>query len=198
MAVKAKDAFALLKGKDLTKAIDELSKSATAMLAKIHHLAASACAEALELRNANAINRLDVACEHVGGRALRRWLAKHGPVKWDSEKAKFVLSDEKCEKLDEEYEDANEYGEELATGASPTSEAKASDTNPFKPFDTSAMLASIKRRYDDLTDEQKADPRNNFANIEAILELYAKTPKLPKKVKSVTKADGEVPMVAVQ
>lgn len=194
MAKKATEetTFALLKGAALTKEIDAIGKSATQMLARIHHAAASACAEALELRNCNAINRLDKACEHVGGRALRRWLAKHGPVTWDSEAKKFVLSNDKCEELDEEFDSSEEYGEELATGASPTEEAKPNDSNPFQKFDTNALLANIKRKYEALTDEQKADPRNNFANIDKILELYGKTPALPKKKKKAT-ADGEVP-----
>ena len=92
----------LLSGKDLTNAIDALGKSAKEMLTTIHHLAASACAEAVRTKNTNAINRLDAACENVGGRALRRWLQKHGPVKWDTEEAKFVLHAATRDTIEEE------------------------------------------------------------------------------------------------
>ena len=50
-------------------------------------------------------------------------------------------------------------------------DAETKPEQDFKPFNFAAILAAAKKRVDGMTDEQKADKRNNFALYTEALNL---------------------------
>lgn len=174
---------ALIKGAELKKAIGQLKKDAKGWVARIEHLAQSACVEAVATRNCSAINMLADATKEIGSRAVMRWLEKHGPVKWDKEENKFLMSDKKHEAMKAKGE---EYAKELAASKSYVQEQTKADSNPFVEFDLRSRIASLikqaeAKQADDnrKTEATQAGKADDFTGL---TELKAMLATLPVKV----------------
>lgn len=167
----------LLAGKTLGKRIEALAKTADEIKKEVHLLACSVCVEAVATGNLTHLMQFDKAVEHIGRRQVRRWLAKHGPVKWDTKEERFVFAETKRNEAIEKGTEA--YGNELFTGPTYDQEATASDTDPFKAFDLPAILRGIAKRKDNLEDPN--DARHDFTGLDKLIELVN---ALPVKVKT--------------
>jgi hypothetical protein len=167
----------LLAGKTLGKRIEALAKTTSELQKEIHLIACSVCVEAVATGNLTHLMQFDKAVEHTGRRQVRRWLAKHGPVKWDTKEERFVFSDVK--RAEATTKGTEVYGKELLTGPTYIDEATASDTDPFKAFDLPAILNAIIKRKDNIEDE--TDARHDFTGLDKLVELVK---SLPPKVKT--------------
>lgn len=170
----------LLSGKELKIAIGTLKKDAKGWVARIEHLAQSACVEAAKSGNCTAINLLADATKDIGSRAVMRWLEKHGPVKWDKDEDAFVMSDKKYEKA---HADVAAYTAEIAKADSYAKAAKPSDSNPFM-FDLNDAIHGLVKR----TEGAKAKATEEGATVSIDEATYAKlielASSLPVKVKA--------------
>ena len=173
----------LISGKALTLRIGALKKNAKAWTAEIEFLAKSACVECVNTRNTSSINRLADATKDIGSRALMRWIAKHGPVTWDTEKKQFVLSDTKHKAMSEDVE---AYEAELNKAPSYTAEAKESDSNPFTSYNFEARLKSFYedavKRSKDVDRKGKKDKKGNKDNFDGLSKFVSWYTQQPVKM----------------
>lgn len=170
----------LLSGKELKLAIGTLKKDAKGWVARIEHLAQSACVEAAKSGNCTAINMLADATKDIGSRAVMRWLEKHGPVKWDKDADEFVMSEKKYQKA---HADVPAYTAEIAKAEGYAKAAKPSDSNPFT-FDLDNAIRGLLKRSENAkarATEEGASVTINEATFAKLVELAI---SLPVKVKA--------------
>lgn len=179
----------LLKGKALSAEIKAIAKDAKTLQKRLHSVAVSVCVEAFETGNLTHMMQFDTAVEHIGRRAMRRWLDKHGPAKWDTKEKKFTFVQARRDAIKEKG--VEDYAEELFDGPDYVAESTASDTDSFHAFDVLTMLKSIVRRHDKVTDVN--DPRHHFDGYDKVVALAAEIEGARASATSITKADGEVP-----
>lgn len=182
----AKKERALYKGAKLKSALAVLLKTGEELREEIHLIACSVCVEAITTGNLTHLLQLDAATANLGQRELRRWLAKHGPVKWDTKQKRFVFADAKREAAVEEGSEA--YGSRLLDGPTYVEEATETDADPFKAFDIPSMLRSIAKRRDNV--EDPSDARHDFTGLD---ELYELVNKLPVKIKPKADKKAKAP-----
>ena len=165
----------LLKGKALSLAIAQLGKDLKQTIATIEYLAKSACVEAVNTGNTTHLNKLADVTQHIGSRALMRWIAKHGPVTYDTESGTFQISDKKREAA---KADIAAYTAELEKAPGFVAAAKPSDGNPFKGMDLTARVKSlIKQAKEVMADPERKDAEgNNFAILSQLETLIANAP----------------------
>lgn len=178
---------AILKGKALADEIKAIAKDAKAFEARLHIACASVCAEAIATGNLTHLMQLDAAVEHVGRRAVRRWLAKHGPVSWDNEAKAFKFNETKRKEAIDKGVDA--YGKELLAAPTYTAEATKSDTDPFTAFDVFAMLERIVAKGDAVDLSDARHNVNGLHEVRQLVERLRPTYVKPGKVKTVEAMD---------
>lgn len=182
----------LLTGKDLTAAIKKLVTDAKELTARLHLIAVSCCREAVETGNLTHMIDFDKAVEHVGRRAIRRWLDKHGPAKWNTKEKTFTFVPERREKAKAL---GNEYAKGLFNGPTYIDETTEQDTDPFTSFDVFALLQGIIRKHDRVSDVN--DARHNFVGYDKVVALLNElAPTYVKPVKAKAKPT-ELPLSAV-
>lgn len=185
----------LLKGAKLATAIKDLAASNGKLLKHVHVLAVSACVEAAETDNTNAINRLADAMANVGSRAVIAWLNEFSPASFNIKEKTFKLVREKADAYKAEGED---YGKRLLGGVT-YYDKKPDNTDTFRPLDIPALFARMVKKYDKLEEEGLLEEDgNDFEGIELVREFLASKKTGSKKAKKskVTVADtGEVPFI---
>ena len=166
----SKVSITLLKGKALAKAIKSIAATSKELQKNIHLVAMSVCVEAVNTGNLTHMIHFDAAVEHVGRRAVRRWLDKHGPAKWDVKESTFKFDDARRKKI--VAMGADKYAESLAAGPSYIDETTKADTDSFHAFDVLGILKSIVRKHDKVADPN--DSRHSFVGYDDVVKLINK------------------------
>lgn len=170
--------YELKSGKALTALIASISKRAATLKLDIHIAALSAAAEVARSGNVSAINQLcAIAKDVTHDNGVMRWFDDNVMfVKYSAKEKAFVVNTEfrkTC--IDDKGVILPEVMEEFVTqieASKPYYEAtKAKD---FTPFNAIALLKRIASKYDKMTDEERADPRNHIEGIDEIKSLVVK------------------------
>lgn len=159
----------LIKGsKGIRLLISKIAKNATALKSDIHSACVSACLHHLEHGDVEPINQLiEASKDCVHNNAVHRWFEKFGCVSWSSKDKKFVHSKDKIEKAK-----ANEeYVEEVMTSKT---YYELTPTPSFSPVKLLGVVASAIKRYEAMSDEEKADKRNDVRGMDELKALLAK------------------------
>lgn len=155
--------------KALNLAVEKVEKTVAAIKSDVHNLCLSLVLHHTEHGDTTLINRLcDIMEKASHANAVRHWFNEYGNVSWDSAKKQFVHSKQKVE---EAKADMDAFQAKLFE-----SKPYYDMTKPttFSPVNIMGVLASAINRYNKMTDEEKASPRNNTTGMDEAIALLKK------------------------